>query len=175
MNTLPISDQHHLDAAEGWIELGNFEEAKRELQQISEQFKCDPDVIEMRYRVDCRPECWDAVHELVMAMRNSMPEKPRIDFYLAMIQFYGKKYQEAYETLRPVVDELPEDWTIAYCLACYCCKLGKVDEAKIWLHKAIDLGGEELRQDAMADPDFAPLWAQKGRSPRHGRRRRRAK
>ena len=174
MKTLPLSAQHHLEAAEGWIELGNFEEAKKELKQINARFKSHPDVLVMRNRVHCSHDSWDDVFKLVLKMRNSMPEKTRMCFYLAMIQFYEGRYQEAYDTLLPAVYQLPGEWRISYCLACYCCKLGKVKEAMKWLEKAIDLGCEDLRQRALEDPDFEPLWAQKGHAPRHGRRRRRS-
>ncbi len=41
-------DQRHLDAAEGWIGLGNHIEANEELEQITPQNRAHPAVLEVR-------------------------------------------------------------------------------------------------------------------------------
>jgi hypothetical protein len=37
--SLPLSDQHHLSAAQGWLGLGNIEEASNELDHITPAFR----------------------------------------------------------------------------------------------------------------------------------------
>jgi len=49
---------------------------------------------------------------------------------------------------------------IAFNLACYACQLGRLEEAREWLRKAMDLGDEkEIKTRALDDPDLEPLWA----------------
>jgi hypothetical protein len=44
-------------------------------------------------------------------------------------------------------------------LACYASQLGDLKGAWEWLSKAFDLSGEEdLRRQALDDPDLEPLW-----------------
>ena len=74
-----------------------------------------------------------------------------------------KKTQEAYDTLKPVVDEFPKEWLMRYNLACYSCQLNNLKEAEQWLEKAIDLAGKnEIRLMALEDEDLEPLWVKIG-------------
>ena len=45
MSTLKPADQHHLRAAEGWLELSNPDEARAELEQIPDRWLNHPDVL----------------------------------------------------------------------------------------------------------------------------------
>jgi hypothetical protein len=40
MKHLELCDQRHLEAAEGWVELGNYLEATEELEQITPKNGC---------------------------------------------------------------------------------------------------------------------------------------
>lgn len=39
-----------------------------------------------------------------------------------------------------------------------CCALKRLDEAKTWLAKAIEVGGKPVKQRALDDPDMEPFW-----------------
>jgi hypothetical protein len=45
------ADIHCLNAAEGWLELGNHLEAGKELDNITPEFRAHPIVLQMRWRV----------------------------------------------------------------------------------------------------------------------------
>jgi hypothetical protein len=36
---LPVSDQHHLRAAEGWLELGDWRSANEELENVTAELR----------------------------------------------------------------------------------------------------------------------------------------
>src|SRR2546425_128141 len=58
----------------------------------------------------------------------------------------------------------PSQPMIAFNLACYACQLGRLEEAREWLRKAMDLGDEkEIKTRALDDPDLEPLWANIGK------------
>src|SRR6185503_1781201 len=72
-----------------------------------------------------------------------------------------KRTKEAKAVLLPVADRFPDDSTLSYNLACYCCQLGELKESWQWLEKTIDLEGKKnIRLIALEDPDFEPLWTQ---------------
>jgi hypothetical protein len=50
VKSLRPPDSHHLQAAEGWIGLGNYAEANDELEQIAAANRAHPDVLQFRGR-----------------------------------------------------------------------------------------------------------------------------
>ena len=51
LRPLPAADQHHLRAAEGWLELGNHLEATAELEEIAPTLRGQPQVLEVRWQI----------------------------------------------------------------------------------------------------------------------------
>ena len=51
MKKLEPPDSHHLEAAEGWLGLGNWNEANEELEKISAPARAHPSVLEMRFHI----------------------------------------------------------------------------------------------------------------------------
>jgi len=163
MKKLPLPDQRHLDAAEGWLGLGDIPAANEELEQISPQLRAHPFVLEVRYKIYSAAKKWDGAVEIARTMAKSLPDNPWGHFHLAYALHELKKTQEAYDTLIPVVDEFPKEWLMRYNLACYSCQLGKLKEAMLWLERAIDLAGEnDIREMALEDEDLEPLWVKIG-------------
>lgn len=66
--------------------------------------------------------------------------------------------QAAFDLLRPAADRFPQDWLIAYNLACYTCQLRQMDTACEWLLRAAGEGDrKQILQMALDDPDLRPL------------------
>lgn len=61
--------------------------------------------------------------------------------------------------LQEAVVQFPEAWPLTYNLACFCAALGKIEEAREWLKRALDANGAELKLQALNDPDLAPVWS----------------
>ena len=164
MQKLPLPDHYYLDAAEGWLGLGDHLAANEELEQISPKLQAHPFVLELRYRIYSKAERWDMAAEVARGMQKMLPENPWGPFQLAFSLHELKKTQEAYDTLKPVVDQFPKEWLMRYNLACYSCQLGHLKEAEQWLGKAIDLANKkDIRQMALKDKDLKPLWEQIGK------------
>ena len=51
----------------------------------------------------------------------------------------------------------PSDEIIPYDLACVCCALKRFDEAREWLAKGIEVGGNGIKLKALDDPDIEPI------------------
>jgi tetratricopeptide (TPR) repeat protein len=159
MQNLPLPDQRHLDAAEGWLSFGDIQSANEELAQISPDLRAHPHVLELRYQIYAETKRWDLAVEMARIMAESLPNIPWGHFHLAYSLHELKLTQAAYETLRPVVDRFPEEWRMRFNLACYACQLGKLEEAVMWLEQAMALAGKkEICGMALAAPDLEPLW-----------------
>lgn len=163
MKLLPFPDNKHLEAAEGWLELGNHLEANEELEKITPQLRAHPLVLELRYKIYSEAGKWQMAAEVAKGMYEMLPDNPWGPFHLAFALHELKRTQEAYDTLIPVIDKFPKEWLMLFNLACYSCQLGKLTEAMQWLEKAIDVVGKKgIRQQALDDLDLEPLWTQIG-------------
>jgi len=161
MKKLALEDRRHLDAAEGWLGLGNSREANEELEQISASFKAHPEVLELRYKIYSDTKRWDLAVEVGRTVRDLLPNEPWGHFYTAYALHELNHTQEAYDTLRSVVDKFPEEQIMRYNLACYCCRLGRTPEAREWLLTAMKMPGKkDIRELALDDKDLEPLWSE---------------
>ena len=69
-----------------------------------------------------------------------------------------KRTQEAYDELKPALDTFKNEHLVWYNMACYACVLGNKDEARELLGKAIELGGDAVKTQALEDPDLQGVW-----------------
>jgi len=159
MQNLPHPHNKHLEASEGWLGLGNWQEAEAELAHIAPRFRTHPFVLEMRYKIYEKSGQWDRAVAVAENLRSTLPDNQWGHFYLAYSLHELKRTQAAYDILLPAVEQFPEHYLMRYNLACYACQLGKLEEAMTWLAKAIELSdNKEIRSMALTDPDLKPLW-----------------
>ena len=157
MKNLPYPNNKHLEAAEGWLELGNCKEANEELENIAPELKAHPFVLEVRYRIFAETKRWEEAVEIARTLSEMLPDNSWGFIHYAYSLHELKRTKEAYGVLIPVADKF-SDSTIRYNLACYSCQLGNLQEAMQWLKLAIDLAGKkDIRQMALHDPDLEPL------------------
>jgi len=158
VNPLPHQDNLHLQAAEGWLGLGNRHEAELELAQIAPEFSHHPEVLEVRFQVLSAAKQWTEAVQVAKTFRRLQPEEPWGHFHLAYALHELKDTKAAYATLRPVLKRYPDNWLMRYNVACYACQLGRANEALAWLDRAITLAGRrQVLALALDDPDLASL------------------
>jgi hypothetical protein len=51
MESLNLNDARYVEAAEGWLGLGNHLVANNELEHITPQMRAHPDVLQVRWQV----------------------------------------------------------------------------------------------------------------------------
>ncbi|MDR3457158.1 MAG: tetratricopeptide repeat protein [Verrucomicrobiae bacterium] len=159
MQNLPHPHNRQLEAVEGWLGLGNWREAEAELANLDPRYRLHPFVLELRYKICEQSGQWDQAVAAAESLRAALPDNQWGHFYLAYALHELKRTQAAHDTLLPVLSQFPQHWLMRYNLACYACQLGRLDEAVIWLAKAVALAGKkEIRSLALADPDLKPLW-----------------
>jgi tetratricopeptide (TPR) repeat protein len=146
-----------LNAAEGWLGLGDHLAANEEIEQIAPEFRADPRVLEVRLQIYWAAKKWEACVEIAGAL---VQLKPGND-YGWIGRSFGlhelKRTQEAYDLLLPAKEAFPKNWTIPYNLACYCAQLNRLEEAQIWFRKAIAINEQVVKREAVDDPDLKPL------------------
>lgn len=155
---MELDDQEHFDEAEGWLELGNLAEAEAALDRISPGSCKQPAVLEMRFHICAQTDRWDEAYELGKDCLFIEPDGLNGPVLLARALHRLGRSAEAYDTLEPVCDAFPGESGPAYCLACICCALGRVEEARQWLARALEIGGKELKLRALEDEELAALW-----------------
>jgi predicted Zn-dependent protease len=162
MKPLEPPDNFHLDAAEGWIGLGDYAAANDELKQIAETNCAHPDVLRVRWRIYAHAGKWDACLGIATALTTQTPERPFGWIYHAYTLHQLGWTKEAKDLLLFALNAFGSNAAFPYHLARYCCGLGQIDEAKQWLGKALLVPADmkevkRLRKLALEDPDLEPL------------------
>jgi len=155
-------DSLHLQAAEGWVGLGDFNTANDELEQISPAFRAHPNVLQLRWRIYAHAGKWDACLDIATALTTMTPKRRFGWIHRAHALDKLGRTQEAKDLLVSVVNDFESNSTISYHLARYCARLGQIDQAKHWLGKALLAADgleelEKLRKRMMEDPDLEPI------------------
>jgi uncharacterized protein HemY len=154
-------DPMHLEAAAGWIQLGDYDAANDELENIRAEWRAHPDVLNLRWLIYSHHEQWDACLDIASAIVKMTPDR--------VLSWVNKAYSMRWandgsiEKAKPVLLEaaelFPGDSTIQYHLACYCSQLGQLDAAQEHLHKSYELGdAKQIKLMALDDEDLKPLW-----------------
>ena len=163
MQKLELQDRRYLEAAEGWLGLGNQVEAFEELERITPQMRVHPDVLELRWQIYTKEKKWEACVHIARAITKLAPSLSHGWIHWAYSLHELKRTKEAKDVLLPVVDKFPKEPIMRYNLACYCCQLGNLKESRAWLEKAFELTDEnEVKLMALNDHDLEPLWREIG-------------
>ena len=155
------ADQLHLDAAQGWLGLGDIASANNELDEITREFQDHPAVLLVRCDICSHAKQWESVVTLAETLVNAMPKERQAWIHRSFALHELKRTQEAYDMLRPAADKFSRFWLIPYNLACYCAQLGQLPEAREWLQKAIALGDATVvKSMARDDKDLQSLHSE---------------
>lgn len=163
MKPIEPPDSFHLNAALGWLELGNPREADAELLQISPALLEHPAVLELRWQIEAKlghwPQCLAAANRLLEVL----PDNPSgyIAKAYALRRIEGGSLEAARSALQPALAKFPQEPVIPYNLACYACRLGQLDHARALLKLAFALAkSRKFREMALDDSDLRELWGE---------------
>jgi tetratricopeptide (TPR) repeat protein len=156
--SLDLPDRRHLEAAEGWLGLGDWNSAGDELKLISPGMQTHPDVLRVRWDVCARSGDWETALEVGREISKAAPTLAFGWIQTAFALHELKRTTKARETLIGVLALFKRDWNVHYNLACYDAQLGNLDEAMGWLERALILN-PNARALALEDEDLKPVWA----------------
>lgn len=163
MRTLEPPNIHYLSGAIGWIELGNYREARAELAKIDPGLAEHPDVLEIRWLILAAEQDWPTALAVAQTLLKGDPSRPFgwLHQAYALRRVPDGGLQAAWDALRAVVDRFPKEPTIPYNLACYACQMDHLEEARKWLQRACTIGDRAaIKTMALADSDLKPLWTE---------------
>ena len=151
-------DPMHLEAAAGWIQLGDYDSANDELEKIRAEWRAHPDVLDLRWFIYSHHEQWDACLDIASAIVKMAPDRVWgwVHKAYALRRATGGGIEKAKLVLLEAAKLFPGDSMIQYNLACYCAQL---DAAQEHLHKSYELGdARQIKLMALDDEDLKPLW-----------------
>lgn len=163
---LKSPDVHHLNAALGWLGLGNHLEANEELERIAPKLRTHPDVLDVQWQIYAKESKWDDCQKIAAALTKLAPERRSGWMQLARATRRATDggLEQAQLVLLAAIERFPKEPLIPYKLACYACLLGHIKEAEQWLGRAFEVGdGKQLKLMALDDPDLEKLWENIGK------------
>ena len=140
-NRLQPPDSFHLSAAEGWLELGDSWAANEELQKIVPELKSHPVVLELRWQILCKEQCWSTCVDMAKVLTLLTPSEPRAWIRLA----YSTKHAEdggleaAIEVLTRGIVNFPDNPLFCFYLALYSAELNQIIASAKWWDKGMQV------------------------------------
>jgi tetratricopeptide (TPR) repeat protein len=151
-------DKILLEAAAGWLMLGNPGEAMREFEQVSAIGRYTQPALVTLWEIQAATKDWPAAAETGERLIAQFDQQPDGYIKRAFALHELKRSQDAWDTLYPMRERFPKNWLIHYNLACYAAQLGRATEAVQCFRRALKVGDErELQEMAMTDSDLAPI------------------
>jgi predicted Zn-dependent protease len=147
----------HLEAAEGYLDLGMPMDAWNELEAIEAEDRGTIEVLKVRLEVCRSLEKWELMAEIAQHLGKLEPEEAEHPINLAFAVRRLTDTEAAAKILEEAKNRFPQEATIPYNLACYRAVTGKVAEAKTLLAEAFTLD-TSLRITALDDPDLVGVW-----------------
>jgi len=163
MPNLEPPDNHFLDAATGWLMLGNAAEARHEFDQLSAAARKHPDTLDFEWRWLAHEQRWEEAVEVARRLVDQCPKRAEAWIHRSFALHELRRTQEAFDLLLPAAKSFPKETTIPYNLACYLSQLGDLPAARKWFQRVLTLGkSPEEKLDrlhaALEDTDLKPLW-----------------
>jgi predicted Zn-dependent protease len=143
-------------AAEGYCELGLFDDALAQLNELTKEQRERLEAIRMRIDILLRQKQWQAALELSLRMCE-LYEKENYGYVHAAFCLHELgRTLDAKQILLDGPSGLLEEAIYYYNLACYDTALGNLDQAKAYLRASFQLD-KSLRELAKNDPDLAAI------------------
>jgi predicted Zn-dependent protease len=150
------SHERTLLAAQGYSELGMFDDALAEINSLPPELSDHATVVELRTVVLMQAQRWKPALTASRALCRVAPGKTVGFIHTAFCLHALGRTQEARDTLLAGPELLHTEPTYHYNLACYECTLGNLELARLHLEKSIELN-KDFRDYAKSDPDLAAL------------------
>ena len=144
-------------AAQGYSELSMFDDALAELDTLTPEIAQEAGAIELRTVILMQAKRWKPALAASRDLCHTDPEKTVGFIHAAFCLHELGRTAEARDILIDGPQSLHAEPTFHYNLACYECRLGNLDLARLHLEKSIELD-KKMRDFAKTDPDLAVLY-----------------
>jgi len=152
------TDQRLINAAIGYCELRMYDDARRELGQVSQGLQDSENVIALKLAIYQGEKQWEPM--LSLAKKLVRIDPPNVQWRISWA--YATRRAESIEAAKMIlldtVELHPTEPLVHYNLACYECQLGDLASAESYLKKAFELA-PQYSDLALEDEDLAPMRA----------------
>ena len=154
---LNATDQLHLNAAAGHLQLGDALDAWHELEMIAPQARAQTEVLVVRLAVCRALKDWALSEDIARVLIAREPHN--VMHVVALAEIMGRREGPvaAAAVYEFAVDRFPGFALLRVSLAVELVKAGQVDDAKRVLRTAFELD-PDLRLVALDHPGLNPLW-----------------
>ena len=155
-----LEAQQYLDAALGWLDLGNWREASEELERLPPELRAAPQVLVLRCRIYAQAGRWQDVEMIAEGGAATYPQNHMLHMHRAWTRHMQGDTLGGVEVLTPAAARFPRSLAVVYAMACMCGALNRREEAKQWLRQALDLASnrEKIMEQALAQRELFFLW-----------------
>ncbi|HSI16055.1 MAG TPA: hypothetical protein VK961_28660 [Chthoniobacter sp.] len=143
-------------AAQGYCELGMYDDALGELDSLPEEVTQHATVMELRAVTLMQAKRWKQALTASRLLCRVAPDKTTGFIHAAFCLHEMGRTDEARDILLSGPNLLHAEPTFHYNLACYECALGNLDLARMHLEKSFELD-KKFKDFAKNDPDLAAL------------------
>lgn len=151
--------ERRIIAAQGYVELGLFDEAQIELSPLTADMHERVDVIEITLLCLMGAHRWAEALALAMRLCQQEPSEPGGFIHAAFCLHELGRTAEAVDVLSRGPAALRTKPVYYYNMGCYHACLGHFDKSLVYLERAFEMDGT-LRQHARKDADLDCLRAQ---------------
>ncbi len=146
-----------LNAADGYLYFGMFDEALQELESIDNSEQEEAAVLLARIRLLLHKGQWNPAERLSQRGAGLHPEEGEFTVQRAFALYQMQKTDQAEEVLMSAPDWIRRTGILHYNLACYEARLGDLSIARECIDTAIQIN-EGIKKSARLDPDLQALW-----------------
>ena len=164
MLTLRNHISHHpeetasaLRAAEGYLYLGLYRDALKEIDLVHECEQEERDVLIARIRILLHLQRWTRAARLSARAECLYHDEDEFTVQRAFALHQMRKSEEAARVLLEAPEWLRRTGILHYNLACYEARWGNLQVARQCVQTAIKLNSA-IKKNARQDPDLAELW-----------------
>jgi len=137
--TLEQPARRILDAAAGYCELGMFHEAASELATIGVSHRAAPESLALSIEIYCGLEEWELMRASAKRLGEVQPDNVQWIIAYAFACRRISSVATAKKILLQAIPQFPREPAIFFFLACYDCQLGRMESAKDYLDRAVQI------------------------------------
>ncbi|MBC2605392.1 tetratricopeptide repeat protein [Pelagicoccus albus] len=145
-----------LTYANGYRELGMFDEALAELENIDEMLSCKNELLKMRLAILMEAQRWQEALPTAHRLAAKESSDPGNVVNLAYVTRRSSGIESAKTILEKAVKLFPEEAIIHYNLGCYACCTGDTETAMKYLIRSFRLDPEYLEM-SQKDEDLKSI------------------
>ena len=160
---LSLNDIRHLDAADSWLERGDYVNCFHELERIDYNNRDDSRVLALRWRLYNETRQHICAANVALGIQRRFPDEPAGYVWRAISLTKLGATQEAYDCLVAVVGKFDGLGVVPYTLAVLAAQMQRMELAHDWLGKAFATPeGDEFKMLSLDEKELDGFWRKIG-------------